>query len=265
MRDRLAMALFAVVLLASASVRAEAPALLPLQGYLTRDDGVPVDGKTQVRFRIYTTAEPSGRGDEIVHEELQELDVSQGHFAAYLGEQVPLGDLAVFRDHEALFVGLLVEDDQDEMRPLMRLGTAPYAAFARYCADAATFAGRPYESYLSTREQKIVNFASPSTESWRWRTVESISASPPGEKGYFDVSFDGYLTCPSGTCHVEITVDETQGDARDIQVSGARVGASVRLTEPTSGTGNRNFFLRVHHAGGQIVKGTFVAIWHPTK
>ncbi len=65
--------------------------------------------------------------------------VQEGEFVIYLGETAPL-DLALFRDTDSVYLGAQIGDDP-EGRPLVRLATAPFAAYARYCGDAETLGG----------------------------------------------------------------------------------------------------------------------------
>ncbi len=123
---------------------ADAPRLIPFQGRLTTAAGVPVEGLTQLRFRIYTTPNPTVAGD-MVFEEFQSLTVTRGAFSANLGAATPL-DLALFKNHATLYVGVRVASDADELSPLFRLTTTPWAAHAQSCGDAETIGGQSLAS-----------------------------------------------------------------------------------------------------------------------
>ena len=129
-RPLAALALFALL----APPAAAAPPRVPVQGVLTDADGVPVDGTLDVTFSLYADA----AGQDRVWTETRPVDLAEGLFSAYLGTALAL-DLALFRDHPALWLGVSVDGD-DEM-PLVELATAPYAAFAAHAGDAETLGG----------------------------------------------------------------------------------------------------------------------------
>jgi hypothetical protein len=106
--------------------RADAPPYIPVQGYLESASGEPKVGATKLRFRLYDRAEPTGNPVEILHEETQTLSLSKGYFTTYLGDAAPLS-IDIFRTNAVVFVGILVGDDADEVKPLLQLGTAPFA------------------------------------------------------------------------------------------------------------------------------------------
>lgn len=118
----------------SSTASAEVPDHYPLQGYLTDDAGEPIDGEVDLRLRLYDNAE------NVVFQELQAIDVTNGQFTANLGAQEVL-DAELFAQYPALELGIKVGTD-DEMSPRLPLGTAPYAARAATAAtaDEATFA-----------------------------------------------------------------------------------------------------------------------------
>ncbi len=126
--------LLACIASASTGARADAPAVMPMQGYLTDDAGAPIDGPTSMRFAIYTV----DVGGTPIWSEDQTVAVEAGYFTAYLGDVAPI-DLAVFRDEGALFVGIRIGAGS-ELAPRAQLGSVPYAAFAQYAA-AVPFGG----------------------------------------------------------------------------------------------------------------------------
>jgi hypothetical protein len=67
--------------------------------------------------------------------------VSSGTFSAYVGDGAPLA-LDVFKSHSVVFVGILVADDASELKPLIQLGSVPYAAQAAFCGDADKLGGK---------------------------------------------------------------------------------------------------------------------------
>ena len=128
-------AAFLLLQLISSSALAE-PGLVPLQGYLTDLDGVPIDGAQRLTFKLFNAATD---GDELYTEDLTSVDVSGGQFIVYLGNQTAL-DLDLFRDNPDLWLEILVGGSV--ISPRTRLGATPYAGFASYCGDAATVGGK---------------------------------------------------------------------------------------------------------------------------
>lgn len=119
-----------------------------MQGYLESSSGEPKDGPTKLRFRLYDRAEPTGNPMEILYEETQMLSLSKGYFTTYLGDAGQLS-VDVFRTHAIVFVGILVGDEADEVKPLLQLGTAPYAGFANACGDANTLGGKTAQEIVA--------------------------------------------------------------------------------------------------------------------
>ena len=106
----------------------EVPPIYPVQGFLTDAEGDPVDGNADIRFRLYDTA------DEVVHQEIVEVSVSNGSFLHYLGLEEPL-DADLFRRERELEMGIKVGTD-DEMTPRLSVGTVPFAAYAQAAGEA---------------------------------------------------------------------------------------------------------------------------------
>jgi hypothetical protein len=121
-------------LAATATAAADAPAYVAVQGVLTDTDGTPVEGDTMMRFGLYT----SDIGGAEVWTESQLVLVEGGLFTAYLGDSTVL-DLAVFRDHDALHLGVSVGGEAEMAR--FQIATAGYAGFAQYAGDAASLGG----------------------------------------------------------------------------------------------------------------------------
>lgn len=130
-----AVATLVAVAAVASSARAEVPAMLPVEGYLTAADGTPIDGPTTLRFSLYAGASDATAlySEEIV------ATVTKGFFAVYLGEVSPLS-LAIIRDAPALYLGMGVMNEA-ELTPRVLLATMPFAAVAEYCKDAETVNG----------------------------------------------------------------------------------------------------------------------------
>jgi hypothetical protein len=115
--------------------RADAPAIIPVQGFLSDADGVPIDGDHRVIFFLYDAA----TNGEILHTDaFNNLEVQAGQFIVYLGSQDGHElDLTLFRDHIDLWLEVVV--DNETITPRTRLGAVPYAAA---CGDATTVSGQ---------------------------------------------------------------------------------------------------------------------------
>ena len=112
----------------------EIPAVYPIQGFLTDDEGQPIDGEVDIRFRLY-------EGDDVHHQEIVAVQVSQGSFLHYLGEEETL-DPEFFAQFSSLELGIKVGTD-NEMSPRLKVGSVPFAARAAMAdhaihADSAT-------------------------------------------------------------------------------------------------------------------------------
>jgi hypothetical protein len=107
------------------AVLAGAPAVVPVQGILTDAQGVPLEGNVSVRFSIYD----SQNGPTALWSEVQDLSVWMGLFTAYLGAVETL-DLACFRDHEELWLGIQVASDAE--MPRILVGSTPFSGYAEY-------------------------------------------------------------------------------------------------------------------------------------
>jgi len=110
---------------------AQAPTVVPVQGFLADSAGVPIDTGVNITVRIYAGA----MGGTALHEETQAVTPDAGTFTMYVGGGGTPVDLSLFRDNTTLYLGLTIGTDA-EMVPRFLLGTAPYAGFAQYCGSA---------------------------------------------------------------------------------------------------------------------------------
>lgn len=124
-----------LALVAPLAAQAAAPPLVPVTGFLTDDAGAPITDTVALELALYTSANATSP----LWSEVQAVDVDGGQFTVYLGEQTPL-TLDTFRDHGTLYLGITVGTGA-EMTPRFEVATAPFAAFAQYCDDAATVGG----------------------------------------------------------------------------------------------------------------------------
>jgi hypothetical protein len=192
----LSLSIFAVIAPCTVQAQAEAPKLLPVQGYLTDAAGKPLDGNVKIRFRLYDTSEPNPANTEnVVHEETRTIDVTAGHFTVYLGDDTeqPLS-LDIFAQHSVLFVGIKVSNDAQELAPLLQLATAPYAGFAQSCGDAASVGGKAAEDVL-TREQADARY---SLSRCYWINHAEADPHPRGSCSTSGTRKDCRITCAPG-------------------------------------------------------------------
>jgi hypothetical protein len=116
--------------LVCATARADAPALLPVQGILTDAQGLALDGTFALRFSLHD-AETGGNQ---LFTEIQSVAVDVGLFNAYLGAVEPL-DLSLFRSQSQLWLELTVAEDPPMSR--IQLGTTPYSGFSQHSSHSA--------------------------------------------------------------------------------------------------------------------------------
>ena len=134
MNNALSRIAFSATLLVGATAFAQAPALIPLQGFVTDDQGEPLDGELVLDVRLLTS---SVDGDEL-HVESQIVDADMGYFATDLGLGDEL-DLTIFRDNAEVWVEIAIEEEV--LEPRIQFGTVPYAAWADSAGDAQTIGG----------------------------------------------------------------------------------------------------------------------------
>jgi hypothetical protein len=104
---------------------------IPVQGFLTDAQGSALTASVEITFSLY---EQDSGGDFIWQETLP-VEVDNGLFNVYLGNTVAL-DLSLFKDHQELWLGIQVADDEEMNR--VYLGNVPFAAYARHTdADPA--------------------------------------------------------------------------------------------------------------------------------
>ncbi len=112
---------------------AQAPAQVPVQGFLTDADGAPLDGDQTLELALYDVE----AGGTPLFSETQTVRAAAGFFTAYVGDVGTL-DLATFRDNGTTYLELTVGGET--LTPRMQLGSTPYAGFAEH-AGSVDFAG----------------------------------------------------------------------------------------------------------------------------
>ncbi|MSP71476.1 MAG: hypothetical protein EXR76_04680 [Myxococcales bacterium] len=131
-------ALLVLALGGTASAQGLVPEVLPYQGLLSDAVGAPVNGQVDLTFRLYSQA--LGAVPAWTEQHLG-VDVVDGVFSVYLGEDVPL--VGNFRDGSTKYLGISVGIDV-EASPRQNVGSVPYALLAGNAlslggAAAATF------------------------------------------------------------------------------------------------------------------------------
>lgn len=201
MRSRYLFAVTVVfALLGSATAMADPPAQVPVQGYLTDSQGVPLDDQTAITVKVFDAES----GGSALHSEQLTVSPQAGSFTAHLGTNQPL-DLAIFRDNDNLWLEVAVEGEV--LEPRLRIATAPYAAAAGFAEDAAAVGGKS----VSELEQPD------------WEDVQN----KPSDLGNTYAAGDG-LELNNG----QFSVDPTQFQRRI--TSGCQSGFAVGVTKDGS-------------------------------
>ena len=102
--------------------------VLPYEGFVTEQNGVALDGPTTIRIRIYDSAQG---GTALHDEQFAGVLVSGGYFHVEIGSQATL-DMTLFEPGMAgasneRYLGVMIGDDPDEVRPRLRFGFVPFA------------------------------------------------------------------------------------------------------------------------------------------
>jgi hypothetical protein len=108
-----------MVLLAPAPASAAPPQTLHYQGYLTNSSGAPVNGTTQITFKLYAAA--SG-GSALWSETHAAVNVANGNYQAILGNATPFN----LPFDAQYWLGVTAGGD-GEMAPRQALAMVPYA------------------------------------------------------------------------------------------------------------------------------------------
>jgi hypothetical protein len=172
------------VFVAASAANAAAPMLLPIQGRLYANTGVPIDGAHTLKFDLYQT---ETGGTAVFSETREKYSVTKGDFVVYLGELAAdagaVLDLSLFRDKGTLFLEVTI-DATDVIGPRFRIGTVPYAGFAQYCGDAMTLGGNPPAYYYSKDSHRV-----------GWAELAGV---PAGFADGTDNDVLGSVTCQTG-------------------------------------------------------------------
>jgi hypothetical protein len=143
MRTLIRTLIAASLLLGTAAASAQAPPIIPLQGYVTDSEGAALSGPASVDVSFHDAAVDG----ETLFEESLVVVVVDGFFSAEVGLTEVL-DLALFRDNSEVWVEVAI--DGDVLEPRLAFGTVPYAAWADHAGDAATVGGMTAEELSAT-------------------------------------------------------------------------------------------------------------------
>ncbi len=150
--------LLGFLVLASTSVFATAPTVIPVQGYLTNTNDEPIDGDVNISFALYNNYTSNAE----LWTEIQSLSLKEGFFTAYLGQVNPV-QASLFRDNHAMWLGITIENDSEMNR--IHLGSLPFAAYAETCGQgpehthsAQQLSGVVYSSQSCAVGQVVTGF-----------------------------------------------------------------------------------------------------------
>jgi hypothetical protein len=197
---------------------AQAPANIPVQGFLADGAGTPIDGTVSLRFALYDS---DVAGTEL-YSETQSVIVEQGRFTAYIGDVTAL-DLALFRDHANVWIGISVDGGTE--LPRFFLGTVPYAAYAEHAGNASSIGGTDLAGL-----QARVSGACAAGES-----IRSVAA-------------DGSVTCETDT-----DTDTTYTAGTGLTLAGTAFAADTTVVQSrVTGTCAAGSAIRAIAAGGTV-------------
>ncbi|MBC8425286.1 hypothetical protein H8E07_14285 [bacterium] len=133
-------ALFALATLLAATAAQAVPELLSFQGVIKNDDGTPVpDGIHMMTFTLY---DDPGGGGMVWESAGRPVQVTDSTISVLLGESEPLH----MPFDQPYWLGITV-DPGEEMQPLVRLTSAPYALWA---GNADLLGWRTAEAFADT-------------------------------------------------------------------------------------------------------------------
>jgi hypothetical protein len=209
------------VLFAASAANAAAPMLLPIQGRLYANTGVPLDGAHALKFELFQT---ETGGTAVFSETRDKYSVTKGDFVVYLGELAAdagaVLDLSLFRDKGTLFLEVTI-DSAEVISPRFRIGSVPYAGFAQYCGDAVTLGGNAPTYYYSKDAHRV-----------DWTELASI---PGGFADGTDNDVLGSVTCTTGQVPKYLVGGSPPWVcAKDEVFSYAADGASIELVSRTA-------------------------------
>jgi hypothetical protein len=188
--------LFTACLVASTLVlpqlaAAAPPPLLPLQGYLTDDSDVALDGTYKLTFTLYDDA----LAGSSQYTSSEAVAVARGNFTVYLGDQAPL-DLKIMKAHDSLWLEIKIVQAcatdttcntgtllNRTLSPRLQLATTAFAASAAYCGDSATVGGQAPSAFAAAGHTHAYSSLTgipatfpPSAHTHPWSEITSVPA-----------------------------------------------------------------------------------------
>ncbi|MEE9441047.1 MAG: hypothetical protein V3V99_00030 [candidate division Zixibacteria bacterium] len=200
--------LFAILIISSATVFAQAPDMIMYQGRLTDTDGAPITTTTQVIFTIY---DADVLGNDLFADTLDITPDNNGLFTAEIG---PV-NASIFNGAQR-FIGIKAGADA-EMDPRQLLTSAPYA----YSAERAqTVPNNSINDIKITDEPGLAFKESLPANIFReipdgYTVLDSISISAPSS---------GYIYI---WAHVDIAIDHVLGTRDEIYFQVATTPSTI--------------------------------------
>lgn len=166
--------------LAASVASAQVPALLPVQGQLSDDAGLPVEGDVNLSFALYDVA----TGGTAFFEASRSLTLEGGVFSVYLGREQSIDFRAMPATGE-VYIGLKVGDGP-ELSPRIQVGTAPFAARAAQCGEASSLEGASASDFATVDHAHAYSSLSgipteftPSAHGHSWSELTGVPATFP--------------------------------------------------------------------------------------
>lgn len=127
-RSKITACLPVVVLCALPAAALGQQVILPYEGFVTEQNGLPLSGGTTIVARIYDAA---GGGMALHEETFDNVLVMNGLFQIRLGSTTPfiagLFDPGVSGRQDERYLGITIGDDPDEVLPRLAIGFVPFA------------------------------------------------------------------------------------------------------------------------------------------
>jgi hypothetical protein len=250
MRKQVVLAITVLIAtLVAAEASAIVPDLLPMQGVLTDELGTPIDGPTDMVFRVYSTE----TGSTVLWSESytgsDQVDVVEGFFTIYLGSLTPL-NFAALLTYPELWLGVTVGTDAEMAR--VRIGAVPFAQEAQVCSQVGSLTETDINTNFATVTHNHDAVYAPISHTHAASAIVSGTLDNARFGAYSDITAEGYLDNNAGT-------DLLTRDQADARYGGASThpimatntsaattyltttcqqysGAQVTVTVPAAGT-----------------------------
>ena len=160
------------VLIASlhaATVWADSPSMIPVQGTLYDTDGRPYSGNLSVAYTIYGNE----AGTVTLWTDSILTSFTEGLFTTYLGDESPI-NLALFRDYSDVWVGVAIDGEPEIGR--FRVATAPFSGYSDYCGAAAVLSETGSADIVEEALLAADSRYAPIDHSTRWADITGVPA-----------------------------------------------------------------------------------------